>query len=190
MPARSETPPAGGAVEGPAPDTSWDLSRLRSLYLASVEDEGAIDRGLREVERLRAGLSASAPEHVGATLAAYRGALITLRAKHALWPPNKLRHLRRGLEVLDAGVAAHPEVAEVRYLRLMSCFYLPSVLSRGWSVREDFAALARLLPSARSEVPAEAYRAIVRFVLEEGRLDPAERAELRSAAEAAEAANG
>jgi len=150
---------------------------VRLLYLDAVESARGIAPGLAEVERQRA---AERDPAAAAALAAYRGAFILLRAKHGTWPPDRLRHTRRGLAVLDSVVAAHPEQAEVRYLRLMSCYYLPRILGRKWSVREDFAALARLLPSVRSQYPPDLYRAIVDFVLRHGTPTPAQRAALQA----------
>jgi hypothetical protein len=146
------------------------LTRIRQLYLAAVQKESAIVQGLETIDGLRAaGIGGS---DVDAVLMAYRGSLVTLRAKHAVWPPTRLRHLRDGLDILDDVVARYPENAEVRYLRLMSCYYLPGILGRGWSVREDFEALARLLPAARHGYPPELYHAIVTFVRENGDLAP------------------
>ncbi|HEX2081166.1 MAG TPA: hypothetical protein VHG08_25915, partial [Longimicrobium sp.] len=129
------------------------------------------------VERLR---SATRDAHVRTTLMAYAGAFTTLRAKHGTWPPDRLRHMRGGLAVLDSVITAHPDHPEARYLRLMSCYYLPRVLGRGWSVREDFAALARLLPSVRGDYPPDLYLSIARFVMEHGRPSPAQRAALQA----------
>jgi hypothetical protein len=168
-------PAAGAAQEA-------GLDGVRETYLAAVSDPAAIQRGLDRIEALRP------PPGGGdeALLAAYRGALVTLRAKHGSWPPARLGHLREGLAVLDSVVAAHPDHAEVRYLRLMSCYYLPGILGRKGSVRDDFAALARLLPAARGRYPADAYAAVVRFVLENGRPGQAERARLEAALGAAD----
>jgi len=169
--------PASAGVHHPDPpvsraayDERVDLTGLRDLYLRSVREAAAIREGLGEIERLRASARVREGTEVDATLDAYRGALITLRAKHAAWPPDKLRHLNRGLAVLDATVRAHPDHAEARYLRLMSCYYLPGILGRGRSVRDDFAALARLLPGVRDQYPRELYGAIARFVVDRGRL--------------------
>lgn len=155
-----------------AMDERVDLEPLRELYLASVRDGDAIPRGMDEIRRLRARGSVAAGSPLDATLTAYEGALVTLKAKHAFWPAQKLRYLRQGLTILDRTVAAHPEHAEARYLRLMSCYYLPGILGRSGSVRDDFAALARLLPAVRPQYPRPLYEAIVRFVLEKGRVDP------------------
>ena len=157
-----------------------DLGSLREAYFAAVGDAKAIPRALAEIERVRGGGTAATGSELDATLTAYRGALVTLQAKHALWPPQKLKFMREGLALLDGAVAASPDAAEVRYLRLMSCYYLPGFFGRRGSVREDFAALARLLPRVRAQYPAELYGAIARFVVEKGRLDAGQRQALEA----------
>ena len=160
-----------------------EIQGVRQLYGQALQSERAIPRGLAEVERLRAG---TRDPHALATLTAYRGAFTVLRAKHGVWPPDRLRHTRNGLAVLDGVVAAHPRHAEARYLRLMSCYYLPGIFGRGGSVRDDFAALARLLPSVRGDYPPELYGAIVRFVMENGHPSPEQRAALQASLRAAD----
>ena len=168
-------------------DARVDLAPLREFYLASVRDERAIAKGLAEVKRLREAAHPPAGGALDATLTAYTGALVTLRAKHAFWPPQKLAHLRDGLAILDRTVERHPDHAEARYLRLMSCYYLPGILGRGGSVRADFAALARLLPNVRGQYPRDLYHAITRFVVERGRLPAEQRRVLEDTLAAADA---
>ena len=144
------------------------LEPLRRLYLEAVEEKSAIAEGLAEIDSLRAAGLAPEGGRMSGVLAAYEGALITLRAKHGFWPHDRLRHLRGGLSILDEAVHDHPGVAEIRYLRLMSCYYLPGILGRGESVQQDFDALAELLPEAREEYPPRLFDAIVSFVLENG----------------------
>lgn len=162
----------------PAADTPPSLESLRETFLSAVEAPAAIEPGLRMVEEMRA---AGPDADRAAVLTAYQGALIGLRAKHGSWPPARLRHMREGLRLLDAAARERPEQVEVRYLRLMSCYYLPGVFGRGWSVREDFAALARLLPGAAGQYPPALYAAMLRFVIEHGRLAEADRGRLRDA---------
>ncbi|CAA9299314.1 MAG: hypothetical protein AVDCRST_MAG89-343, partial [uncultured Gemmatimonadetes bacterium] len=169
----------------PAPAHGQDpVQRIRQLYLSAVQDESAIARGMRALREVRAAGAVRAGSGLDAALTAYDGALATLRAKHGSWPPARLLHLRQGLAVMDAVVAAHPDHPEVRYLRLMSCYYLPAILGRGASVREDFTALARLLPGARGEYPPELYAAITRFVLRHGTPTAAQRRALEAVLEA------
>jgi hypothetical protein len=170
------------AAAQPLP-TPAEIQGVRQVYGEALSSERAIPRGLAEVERLR---QRSRGAHATATLAAYRGAFTVLRAKHGMWPPDRLRHTRNGLAVLDSVVAANPAHAEARYLRLMSCYYLPRLFGRGWSVREDFAALARLLPSVRGDYPPDLYQAIVRFVMEHGHPSPEQRAALQASLGAAD----
>lgn len=166
------------AAQAPPPGARTGLELVRHLYMDAVESGRAIPRGMAEVDRQRA---AARGGNAAATLAAYRGAFTLLRAKHGSWPPDRLRHTREGLAVLDSVIAEHPDHAEARYLRLMSCYYLPRILGRGWSVRDDFAALSRLLPSVREQYPPDLYRAIVDFVLANGQPTTAQRAALQAA---------
>ncbi len=186
-PARAATRPPVSTRWKPASAQEVDLAPLRALYLASVRDGGAVAKGLDKVERIRASAGPAAGSALAATLAAYQGALLTLRARHAAWPPQKLRSLREGLALLDRAVVANPEHAEARYLRLMSCYYLPGFFGRGGSVRADFAALARLLPGVRGQYPPGLYAAIARFVVERGRLAPGQRRALEDALAAPDA---
>ena len=173
-------PAAHAEAQAPLPA---EIQGIRQLYGQALSSERAIPRGLAEVERLRAG---TRDPHALATLTAYRGAFTVLRAKHGVWPPDRLRHTRNGLAVLDGVIAAHPHHAEARYLRLMSCYYLPGIFGRGWSVRDDFAALTRLLPSVRGDYPPDLYQAIVRFVMEHGQPSTEQRAALQASLGAAD----
>jgi hypothetical protein len=168
------------ALSGVSPVSTLDardreLQRVRELYFAAVQESEALELAEREIERL---LASGPDRQREAVLTAYAGALRTLRAKHGRWPVARLRDLQSGLEILDDVVERHPNLTEARYLRLMSCYYLPGILGRGASVREDFVALARLLPSSRAQLPADLYEAVAGFVLENGDLPPTVRAPL------------
>ena len=171
------TAPTGVASAAVDPDP---LPRVRAWYYEAVKSERAIDPAMDSIGRLRESPLVAGRQELDLLLTAYEGALVTLRAKHGFWPTSRLRHLREGLVVLDAAVAAAPDQAEIRYLRLMSCFYLPGILGRGDSVREDFAALARLLPQARDRYDPTLWEAITTFVLENARLSAAQRADLQA----------
>jgi hypothetical protein len=152
------------------------LAQLRSYYLQSAEDEtyvGAAQRFIDETPALR-GLDAPVVE-------GYRAALTIMRAKHTPWPVRKLRYLNEGLPVLDTLLSRHPAHLELRYLRLLSCYYLPGFLKRGWSVDEDFDALVRLLPGNVDRYPPGLYETMVRFVMENGTLSEPERTALKQA---------
>jgi hypothetical protein len=86
-------------------------------------------------------------------VAAYRGSLKSLDARHGFWPTRRIRDLRDGFQLLDQQVTATPGHVEVRYLRLMSAAFLPALFGRGDSVREDLEILARTLPGAAGSLP-------------------------------------
>ncbi len=165
--------PAAGNAQ--IPDA---LEPIRHIYLEAVTHAPAIDRGLEVITALE---PEAGSDQGAALISAYRGALITLRAKHGSWPPTRLRHMLEGLAHLDAAVTAFPDHPEIRYLRLMSCFYLPGILGRNWSVREDFGALPALLPQVRDDYPSDLFVAITSFVLENGAITASDRQRLEAA---------
>jgi hypothetical protein len=169
-----------GTGIAPADPSHGILGMVRDLYFAAVEDGDAVDRAMLEVRRLLRSVD-KADGALESTLVAYEGALITLQAKHGRWPPRRLQQLREGLTVLDRVVRENPNNVEARYLRLMSCYYLPGIVGRRQSVIEDFAALARMLPTVADEYPRELFVAIVTFVIEQGNPGPAEERALRAA---------
>lgn len=149
------------------------MDRLRILYVLAVKDRARKSEG----EKFLAGIPAALGLPPGdALMQAYRGAFQVLGAKHDLWPPRKLEHLKAGLPALDSAVAARPDHAEIRYLRLVSSYYLPFFIGRKPEVKADFAALARLLPAAHADYPPRWYLGFAGFVMEKGGLAGPERA--------------
>jgi hypothetical protein len=112
---------------------------------------------------------------------ALEGALEVIRAKHARWPPNKLKHLKAGVSVLDSLVAVAPGSPQVRYLRLASCYSLPFFLSRDKSVKEDLAFLAAYLPDQDGAFSPPVHRLVLEFVLGANSLDPDQRLRIEEA---------
>jgi len=158
------------------------IERLRAFFLASVEDETAIEAANVYLTSL--------PGEAAPEIRAYGAIFEIMRARHAFWPVRKMHHLNAGLPVLDALVTDHPDHLEIRYLRLMACYYLPRLLGRGWSVEADLLALAELLPGAARAYPAGLYREMVRFVVDSEVVSEEQRHGLRNALAASERAGG
>ncbi|MEM1268459.1 MAG: hypothetical protein AAF752_11855 [Bacteroidota bacterium] len=150
------------------------LPAIRELYLKSAEEETLVEEG---IERTAALIEQSNP--TDPTLEAYHAGFLIMRAKHTFWPKKKLRYLREGLPILDEIVKVNREHIEARYLRLLSCYYLPNFLGRKWSVREDFKILGELLPKHAGDYPPRLYADMVSFLLKEGSPGPELRSRLK-----------
>lgn len=153
-----------------------DTERLWALYFLSVEDGDWEEQALALQDSLA---ERALPEHRQVT--ALGGALAVVRAKHSRWPPNKLKFLKAGLEVLDSLTADAPEDPVVRYLRLASTYYLPFFLDRDESVQEDLEVLARVLPDRSDAFSPAVYEAVIRFILDNGSPAAESRARLQEA---------
>ena len=151
------------------------FDRLRIRYVLGVKEEAFLDAADSDWQALS---GAGRPQD-RALLIAYAGALRVARAKHGFNFRRKWERLQAGMPLLDSAVGLAPENAEVRYLRLVSNYYLPFFLGRRARVKEDFAVLGRLLPGTRS-YPDRWLRNVGRFVLEKGDLEKEDRAALAS----------
>lgn len=159
-------------------DPWYRVQRLRLLYFLGVDREENLARVDEEALRVEA-LGGSSDPSLKPLAAAYRGAAEVLRARHAVWPGTKNRHLRAGLAELDRLVAEHPSDPEIRYLRLVSTAYLPFIFGRREGVRDDAAALAELLLGERTAFPPPVLVAMTGVLLEAGRLDYEPRRRIR-----------
>jgi hypothetical protein len=171
-------PPEGADPGGEEGELKETLLRLKAMYFLSVEDGRWADLARDTLSWLRSRVEPGT--EAAATVEAYRGAFQVVRAKHASWPPNKLKHLRRGSEILDVLVAENPANLEIRYLRLASYLFLPSFLKREEAVAADTRALELNLPDRPDAFSPAMYRGVVQFLLENGDLTPEDRTRLQA----------
>jgi hypothetical protein len=152
--------PSPGLNPGP------EMERLRALYFLGIDNRGWHEKARTFLRALKAHFP---PSSEGETLLrAYQGALQVVRAKHSRWPPNKLKHLNSGSEMLDSLVAAHPGNLEIRYLRYASYRFLPFFLRRDDSLASDLTVLAQELPHHPETFSPTVYRGVLRFILDHG----------------------
>lgn len=161
------------------------FDRLRIRYVLGIKEEAHLDAADADWQTL---FQAGRPQDK-ALLLAYAGALRVARAKHGYNFQRKWDRLKAGLPLLDSAVALAPEHPEVRYLRLVSNYYLPFFMGRRAQVKADFTVLAHLLPAAQA-YPDRWLKNVGRFVLDKGDLDAEEGAALASHLRQLEAKEG
>jgi hypothetical protein len=157
--------------------TARAFYRIGELWIQGVDREESVEAGLEAVAGLRASLDPSTPAQ-DRLLRAYEGSFRALLGKHGGWPGERLRNLREGNALMDSAVAEAPDDVAVRYIRLMSGFYLPGFLGRGEKVDADLTALIQLLPESHHRLPDELVPEVVLFVLEHGEPTPEQRARI------------
>jgi len=155
------------------------LERIRAMYVLAADEGDWLERAKDSLTALQPSIPKGSKEEVA--FEAYRGALEVVRAKHSRWPPNKLKYLGNGAEILDDLVARHPDNLEVRYLRLASYIFLPSFLRRDDSLAADLGTLTTGLPDQPGAFSPPVYKAVLQFVLENGALDREQRVQLERA---------
>ena len=148
---------SAGAASAFEADT---LKQARQLFYDSVENSKSIEKAMVLFEKIGAH-----PSHEGLALT-YIGALIALKGKFAFFPLTKYRRALKGIELMDAGIAKNPHQIEARFIRGMTCYYLPFFFHRKEIALNDFQILIRQLKDEYHQYDAGIVRNIIAFLLE------------------------
>jgi hypothetical protein len=71
-------------------------------------------------------------------LLVYLGSAYTLASRDAFIGPGKLRFLMAGRDCMDRAVAMRPDDANVRFIRAINNYHLPTLFNRRSIARDDF----------------------------------------------------
>lgn len=135
---RSSAPLAkgrGAPVRPVPPEGHFETAR-RLFYKAADGDREALRLCLQALTRC-AGQEADAAKWL-----AYRGGCEMLEAARAPMPWDKGRRARRGLTMLDDAVARGPDDLEVRFVRGMTSYHLPTFMGRSGVAVADLSSVA------------------------------------------------
>lgn len=124
-------------------DLDAQMALARALYFRGVQkDAAAVERVVPMFERL-----ARQVPHDPVTLA-YLGSARLLLARQLTWPLKRLNLCKQGMGELDRAVAAAPANLQVRYLRGLSAYYLPSFFGRAQQAADDLTAVSEQADAA------------------------------------------
>ncbi len=147
-----------------------DLEKARLLFYASVENGALIDSATVSFSRL-----AQQQPSWRYRAQTYKGALTALKGKHALLPTEKLKWTKRGLKVMDQGLAADPEDIESLFIHGTTCYFLPFFFKRRAEAEKNLKKILFLLPERHNEYDAVLLQNAFRFILQHVPLDSAEK---------------
>ena len=108
----------------------------------------------------------------------YIGALKALEGKHALFPMTKYKRAVKGLEIMDKGVAIHPEDIESLFIRGSTCYFMPFFFKRSETAQQDFQSLIRLLPENHMQYPDWLVNNVIDFLFQYADMTPEHRQQL------------
>ena len=109
---------------------------LNQIYeMHSLAESGNEDATRRLVAWLEE-LTAEQPEN--GILLVYLGSAYTLASRDAFIGPGKLRYLMSGRDCMDRAVALRPQDPNVRFIRGINNYHLPTIFNRRSIARDDF----------------------------------------------------
>lgn len=99
-------------------------------------------------------------EPTNACACALAGSLMTITAHEVWFPTTKIGRVRRGIEMMDAAVAAAPENLEARFTRACNNMQLPEMFHRREVAKADFDWLEERIDAGKMTADSAQY---VRF---------------------------
>ena len=112
------------------------LNQIYEMHsLAEAGNEDATRRLVAWLEEL----TAEQPEN--GILLVYLGSAYTLASRDAFIGPGKLRYLMSGRDCMDRAVALRPQDPNVRFIRGINNYHLPTIFNRRSIARDDFRTL-------------------------------------------------
>jgi len=123
---------AQGGMDSLTASDTLPMDRARQLFYQSVAHKDSLEKAIRLFEKIKKN---EAYEGMALT---YIGALTALKGKFAFLPIAKYRRVLQGLELMDQGIRKSPGNIEARFIRGMTCFYLPFFFDRKKTAHEDF----------------------------------------------------
>ena len=123
------------AASVPASET-YSHPLLNQIYeMHSLAEAGNKDATRRLVAWLEE-LTSEQPDN--GILLVYLGSAYTLASRDAFIGPGKLRYLMAGRDSMDRAVAMRPDDANVRFIRAINNYHLPTIFNRRSIARDDF----------------------------------------------------
>ncbi len=126
---------AGRAASAPSSET-YSHPLLNQIYeMHSLAEAGNKDATRRLVAWLEE-LTSEQPDN--GILLVYLGSAYTLASRDAFIGPGKLRYLMAGRDCMDRAVTMRPDDANVRFIRAINNYHLPTIFNRRSIARDDF----------------------------------------------------
>lgn len=144
------------------------IGHARELFYKSVENAQTIEKAISLFEDI-----GKTEEYKGLALT-YIGALTALKGKFAFFPITKYRYVMQGLELMDQGVMKNPNNIEARFIRGMTCYYLPFLFKRKKTANGDFRMIVRLLDTEYDQYNAQIIMNVTNFLLDHAKLNAEE----------------
>ncbi len=126
---------SGRAASVPSSET-YSHPLLNQIYeMHSLAEAGNKDATRRLVAWLEE-LTSEQPDN--GILLVYLGSAYTLASRDAFIGPGKLRFLMAGRDCMDRAVTMRPDDANVRFIRAINNYHLPTIFNRRSIARDDF----------------------------------------------------
>jgi hypothetical protein len=150
-------------------NSGLDIQTLRREYLQAVENEKKTDELLDILSKE----NSQEPLRIG-----YKGALESLKAKHAFNPYTKMNYLKKAQKTFEQAISLSPDDVELRFLRFSVQHYLPAFLGASKHLEEDKGVIVQHIQ--QPGLDKDVRNTVARFLIESKRCNTEEQQKLQA----------
>ena len=148
--------------------SAQDLKEIRSQYLQAVNSSETTDKLDGELSNVTS--------NDNSTLLAYKGAILTLKAKFSKSKEEKKKYFKEGVSIIENAIKTDSSNIEIHYLRLSVQENSPKFLGYHKNVEEDKEIILKNYPNISSK---ELKEILKDYVLKSESFDENEKSELK-----------
>lgn len=108
---------------------STNIKEVRKMYPLAMEDSGITDELYKDLSNVS--------EADNIILYGYKGAILTLKAKHAKSIKEKKNFFKEGVGIIESALASNPDNIELRFIRLSVQENAPKIIKYNTKIEED-----------------------------------------------------
>ncbi|MBQ4913722.1 hypothetical protein J8L85_04690 [Maribacter sp. MMG018] len=108
---------------------SMNLKEVRKMYPMAIEDPNVTDELYKDLSNVS--------EADNIILYGYKGATLTLKAKHAKSIKEKKNFFKKGADIIESALALNPDSIELHFIRLSVQENAPKILKYNTKIEED-----------------------------------------------------
>lgn len=161
------------AAPAPASETDSLLTQARALYYDSIKDKSKIDGAMALFAKI-----GQMDAYLNGRAQTYIGSLTAVRAKFSFWPHQKWKWAKKGLRLMDGGLAQNPADIESLFIHGTTCYYLPKFFGRADEAQRHLREIVRLLPERARDYEPAIIANVIKFIVDKIKLTETEREHL------------
>lgn len=137
------------------------LESARENFYKATEEEEAVDKAISQFQQIK-----KIEPDLNGLAEVYIGSLTALKATYTYWPNKKMEWAKKGIAIMDEGLAKDPNNIESLFIYGTTCYYLPFFFEKGKDAENSLLKILDLLEAGRTIPEKELLKNAIQFIID------------------------